>query len=1140
MKVAEPPPLGVDARKHWAIQPSSWLGVFFALLAGLAVFASAHTALLRYPDRAIGVGLMGGVDPARRFSIYLTLIVVALGVWLAVHYGARVLRGFRPHWFVGVRSRLENELCATFAAVGSVALVARVADDQLDRLGPTLIALAALAGLIGVAITRRSLPHKSPWRRQLASLSTLAPLLFLPWAAARIGGALAGAGDGGSNGLAFATIGLLPTAYGVALFFRLRWPGPNSRERVRRAFVALAVPFLAFPTLCLVANEVQYTLSRRFSFEARSVSLVLLALTAIVSGLLFWQTQRGKVLLSPRRWFSRVAFPLIVFGANWLRVYQPELANRHVDPLHDGEQITAVQQLLSFGKWPFVDVWPAHGLFDYVGAVYSLVNGFHPLEITAWNGILTALSALATYAVLLNVSTPFFAFVAAMLLPIEALFPFPQYSFFYAEPALLGVGLLALWVLARPTPRRHALLSAAAFFCFFWTPTSGVASILAVLGLLVLACITGPERRAAVRGGAVFVATGAALFATYLLVLLMCGRPVLDTLSLIRAFMQADPLIGGRTEVIQNFDVYAFLQYVLLPGIGLLYLGKFARHALDRRPLDRVEQLLCFLTLASFVLFARTLTRHAIVEKYQPFFFPFLALAALFPRALAKKHESSSLRVERPLARAWFCAGLALYVVLIPVGAAPRLTFTAFPFRTWKTNEARFDGPPPSYPEMKAFLQSTLRPDDTFLELLNMPVLYALFGRELPGQFFLPTMFYATDHVQDSFLARFAAFGGSARVPVVLLPGKKSRGDIDNIENTLRSYRIAEYVYRDYVPFATLDGFDAWVSRLRWQQASGEIKPIALPFTEPSAQRLKSMQPTRLANGVLSLSSSSPDPMVDGSVHIEPLPLGGIAAHHAIRFRYRSSKAGKLELFYRFEGRKYNAADSGYMELEPGAPGEWKTGQVSIPAQPRAATLTGLRIDPPDNAELDLQGLELVFGDPLPGKPEKQNAGMLPFIWGNFDARLGTGGGNVLDAIPVPPEKAAGKTFDLPLRPLADKSAGNYLQLCLKLPEYRAGSSGARRTWKTVKHGDSWTRAGKLTLRYGTQPAATWDFDLVQPDRSAPGVPKELVRSFELECKRYLVRLSAQYAWSSQAVSTIHLDSSVPVVLEAANLLAGD
>jgi hypothetical protein len=79
-----------------------------------------------------------------------------------------------------------------------------------------------------------------------------------------------------------------------------------------------------------------------------------------------------------------------------------------------------------------------------------------------------------------------------------------------------------------------------------------------------------------------------------------------------------------------------------------------------------------------------------------------------------------------------------------------------------------------------------------------------------------------------------------------------------------------------------------------------------------------------------------------------------------------------------------------------------------------------------------------------------------------------------------------------------------------------------------------------VTLRYGAEPQSTFEFDLVRPDLNAPGMPAALARSFELECKRYVVRLSAQYAWSRQPVSTIRLDSSVPVVLEAAQLLAGD
>jgi hypothetical protein len=1147
----------VAAPKPWLSNPSAAVGTFFALFAALLVFAYSSTDLLRFPDRAVGIGLLQGIDPARRFPIYLSIVAASLGVWLAFDYAARALRARVPGWFLGVRSRLENDLCATLAAVGSVSLIARVAIDRLDGLGSAHLCLAGLLLVASAAWARRRAPAKSVVRRGFSSLNTLGPLLFLAWPGAQIATVLAGVGGAEGRGLGLLGAVLLPAVYGAASFCRLRWPGRATRAQVRQAFTLGAAPWFAFPALCPFANEIQHTLARRYSFEARSVALAFLALLALVASGLFWQAQRGRLRVAPGRTLSHFGFPALVFGATLLDVYRHQLAGHHVDPLHDGEQITAVHQLLSFDKWPFVDVWPAHGLFDYLGALYSSVNGFEAFELTAWNDVLTALSATMAYAILARVSTPFFALLVAVLLPIESIFPLPQYSFFYAEAGLLAVGLLGAWTLARPSTARYAILSLSCFLCFFWTPTSGVASILAVFALLVLTLITTRhDRRSAWRGLGVFALTGAGVLLAYLLLLVVRGQPVFDTLRLVRAFMQADPLIGGRPSVIKDFDTLAFFQYVALPGIGLLYLVRLARHAIERRPLDHIERILAFLTIVSFVLFARTLTRHGITERYQPFFFPFLALAWLMPRRVGRallEPRAGTARdgvaraqavhfAHRGLSRAWFCAGLAVYLVLFPVTTAQRAAFEPFGFHDWQRDEKRFGGKTPSYPALQAFLGSTLRPGETFLELLNMPLLYALFDRELPGQFFLPTMFYATDSVQKSFLARLEAFGGAARVPVVLLPLKGGkRNNIDRIENALRSFRIAEHVYRDYVPIDTLNEYEVWLSRARWAEAAQGIAPRPLSFLDPSGYRVKSVEPPRLESGALQIASNGPDPQVDGAVAVDGVVLGGLASYHVVRFLYRTSAPGTLEMFFRFAGSKYNPEDSGRATLSPGAPGEWTLGQVAVPrAGGTARALTGLRLDPPDRAQFEIKSLELVFDEPPRQEVEAFSTGMLPFFWGNFDASLGSGAGTVLENLAVPPAGAAVSAFDLSWSTISRERTSSYLQLCLRIPGAGGAPSSALRRWRSVKHGGGWLSAGKVTLRYGAEPQSTFDFELVRPDLNAPGMPEALARSFEHECKRYVVRLSAQYAWSSRAVSKIRLDSSVPIVIEAAQLLVGD
>ena len=1113
-----------DVCVRWSMPPGSFFGTFLGLLAGALVFSFSGTDVSNLRDRPIGDAILQGVDASRRFSIYLSMVAAVLGSWLACHYAARALRRRVPSWFLGARSRLENDVCATFCAVGSVALLARASIGRVDGLAAVNVCLTGLVAVVVLALARRLSRPQSLLRRALSSLPTLAPLLALPWPFTHIVGLFA-AGRPLLGAL------LVTTVYALGFVWTLRQRGRQNGTRVRQAFALSTLPFFAFPSLCPVANEIDYTLAHHHPVAPQTVAFVFLGLLTLAAAFLFWAAMGGRLWLSPSRLLSRFTFPAIVFGAGLMAAYRHQLSESHVDPLEDGEQITSIYQFLHWDKWPFIDTWPGHGLYDYVGALYAKVNGFHPFELTAWNSLLVALSATAAFAILARVSTPLFAVCVATLLPIEALFPVPQYSFFSAEPALLLVGLLVYRVFDRPSFRGYTLLSAITFLCFFWTPTSGVACIASVFALLLLSFITAKDRRAARRGLKVFAATGALVFVLYAVTLLARGQPLFETLRLVKTFIQADPMIGGRVSVIERFDSLAFFQYLILPGIGVLYLGGLARHALERRPLARVELILGFLALASLVLFARTLTRHGLIERYQPFYFPFLALALLMPSA------------DKALARAWFCSGLALYLVVFPVAAPRELNLQPFAFYAWQRDEPRYAGATPQYPALHAFLDGTLRPNQTFLELLNMSLLYTVLEREVPGQFFLPSMFYATDSVQDSYLARLQAFGGSERVPVVLLPVPNSRtwhSYIDGIPNALRSYRIAEHVYRQYVPFGVMDGVTVWVSRARFDEAGKQVPSFALSWREPEAYRPESLEASRVEDDVLRLVAKGRAPQIRRVATLDGVQLGGLESAHAVRFLYRSNVPGTLQIFVRYADRQYNPADSGQVALVAGS--EWLAGQIWIPPRPESGiAVTDLRIHPPAGSVVEIRALELAYGDPAPQPPQSYSAGMLPFLWGSLDARLSITPGKLEESLVVPEGKPALTSFDLTLNASADKSKGNDLQLCLRLPDLDVqGPSGLRtRHWNTIQHAGGWQSAGTATLSYGVPPS-TFDFTLVSPDPKAPGLPRELVRSFAHECKRYLVRLSAQYAWNSQPVAHVHIDTSVPLILESAALLSGD
>jgi hypothetical protein len=1111
------------------ILPGAFVGTLAALIAGFCVFSYSSTALLGFPDRPIGLGPLNGVDPSLRFGIYVRLVAASVGAWLACHHAARWLRQRLPRWFIGARSRLENGLINSFCAVASLALAAGVIGGSLQKLSSFYFCLDALAVLVLLALARRLLPSHFRVRRQLSAFGTIGALTLLAWPSWHIVSVIAQIDTGTRLGARLGAL-VLPLVFGTGLAWWLRKTPAPQRARVRAAWVMAMVPFFAFPALCPVANELQYTLARRHAVEPRQLALDALALLTPASLGLFWLRLSGRLRGSPQRWLSRVALPLIVFGSALITHHQQLLAREPVDALHDGEQITAIYEFLAHGKWPFVDVWPAHGLYDYLGLLYAKANGFLALELSAWNPFFFALTLTGAYAILASLYRPLFALAVATLLPVQALFPLPQHSFFYADPMLLGMALLVCWVQRRRPGWTVALGLAAAFGCFL-TPTNGVAGVIAALALLLYACVSERRVESWLRL-ALFVGTGVAVGLLYVGVLSLSRHPVLDTLQLARAFVRADPMVGGRENVLSNFQTLAIWQYLLLPGIGALYLVALGRAALDRRPLTRSEQILAFLTVTSFVLFARTLTRHTLLERYQAFFFPLLGLALPLLRRAAS--SGSALFEREALCRGWFCAGLGLYFVAFPFDWPELLRAVPFQFRTWQKDEHRSALQLPSYPALRRFLDQNLSSDQSFLELLNMPLLYATFERELPGQFFLPTMFYATDTVQRSYLARFAAFGGPARVPVVLVPGPQGLGDLDNIATTLRSYRISERIHRDYVPYGRIDDFDVWVSRAAWDAAAPPLPSRALSWSDLGAARAKSLVAEREGDALV-LQSTGNDPQLSDVLQLDGASSGGLGAVQSVEFDYRSDVKGKVTVSLAYGGHDFSARDSGSMKVRPS--GEWQAATLALAPHADREPLTNLKIEPPRGSRFEIQNVKLVRGEPPAGAPESFSAGMLPFFWGNFDAQLAAHGGQVAQTLTVTGSDKPRTVFDLALKPGYDKSSGNYLRLCLRfaLPE---AAERARR-WKQVVRDGSWQSPGSVTVRYG-HPASSFSFALVQPNNVLPGLPPALARSFESECKPYVLRLSMAYVWQRQDVSQLHIEASMPVTIESAELLLGD
>ncbi|HEY3236862.1 MAG TPA: hypothetical protein VGJ84_19245, partial [Polyangiaceae bacterium] len=655
-------PKAVDrvGRSDWAGLSS---GILAALLAAYAAYYGTSSDLTSFPDRVVGFAILAGVDPSRRLGTYFVMVAMAVGALLCVHYFARWLMQRLPGWHFGWRSRVENSLINTLCAISGVALVASVVTNHLKPSFAFVLPLCGVALLSTLTVARRLTMRRAQWRflRRLTLWDTMTPMLFLLWACVFAVGVIFNLDQPPKwwfYPLAWMPAVLYIATYGVMATRRPGQPSP----KLRRAFALGASPLLLFPFLCPVANELQFTLTQRHPTSPRAIALAFLSVLIVASVTGFVLALRGRLRFRPSKLAIWFCFPVVIASESWLSRYNHQLAALG-EPigldqlLHLGERVTPVEQLVHFGKLPFVDLWPAHGLSDYLGAVYAWVNGFHPFEIAAWDGLLPALVRLLAFTTLAVVSTPFLAFATVLLLPADAFFAPPTHVYDFP---LLGVPLLLLWAQRRPSRWRYAVLGSAITLSCFWMPAAGVACTVSAVTLLLLGLVSANQWREPAQKLVAFAAAALFLFFLYPVVLLVRHRSLGDTLQLIAGYIQSDPLIGGRPTIINQLDWLAFFQYVLLPSIGVGYLLVLIRRSFDRRPLDERQLVLSSLGLISMVLFARTLTRHGLIEGFQPLFFPFLGAAACFWSA-GWRASPKELSTE-----AGFFGLFALYLMFFP------------------------------------------------------------------------------------------------------------------------------------------------------------------------------------------------------------------------------------------------------------------------------------------------------------------------------------------------------------------------------------------------------------------------------------------------------------------------------------------
>jgi hypothetical protein len=630
-------------------------------------------------------------------------------------------------------------------------------------------------------------------------------------------------------------------------------------------------PLMLLPSSVIFATEVQYSLFARYQLSVSDFWLwMAMAIVLSIIGLLIFLKLRKKIVVlgtvDVRQEINRVFFgrylPLVLMTTVAFSGYTNGFDFfLFRDFFHGGEAIVPMQQLLQFGSIPYIDFYPPHGLFDMLPQTfYQAINQTPYAESHSWgDGYMSGwvpemLAVLVVYWFL----GEHLSYKATFLV----LFALPTYHLIH--PYYIALILPALMIgEQRKNFFQWMLYWSLLVVITLWRIDFGIAVLCASLFVLIMWAWS--ERSLSMLANSI-TALGVVGIATMLLFSILSISKGFFPFSVFQKILNYVTILVQVTSYetfLRQLDAAAFIQYLFLPLIGVVYTAYFTSRVIQHQRISRLHMVMAYLAVLSLVISVRSLNRHSHFEGSFSTYFYFLVLA-LAPLLFAK--YSKTLQVALfifvcvagyaflPSSKSYF--QLSYYYLRgveaqYPAPASKRAPILQG-IEGLKNN--RVGSTKSGAENTVLFLNQYLQGRQTFYDLTNSPLLYALAEKKLPS-YTLETLFHTSEAMQNELLMDLDVLYQKDELPLVLFKQNNRWDEVDGVANEIRSYRIVEYIYKKFLPCVSVDNYEIWLSkdlvgtkncanyvRQTWPQYKGLAKEIKA-----------SMQPLRITSQFFNL-----------------------------------------------------------------------------------------------------------------------------------------------------------------------------------------------------------------------------------------------------------------------------------------------
>lgn len=789
-----------------------FVAVFYSLWLVYKYALAFDPQLLSFPGRMIGEATLNAYDINKRINVFYYsgfLFFLSIAFFSFIAWRISLFRGS----FLNVtEARIINYTSLAGITFYFFNLWTKSFDSSLE-----LIYCIHKAALAGLAIKLLMLRNKPPQAKLIdTSFYAIAFVLGVSVFFVLNETAVLFKVFPTTDFIAVILICVIAALFAAAMYLQKREAAEGKNLLNTLAF--LLIPVACIPVLSFLKDEIYLILNRHqvYYFSPRKLYLFFLLCLALIAFYRYRRFQKGKIRRVKRndQLVALRYLPLLVVSLATYTFYSPftDISNEMFEA---GNRFLPVMEFSKFGVVPIFEKFNSHVLSElFFGSIYAFLNGLHSREMYIYEFVYQVFWAFIVYIFIYRLSRS--AYIALFII---LLFPLIDTVLFDYTIISIPVIFLLDKVIREPASFKNYLMLMSAFaFLVLWRIDIGYPTIIS--GCVILVVYKLNREQFIISWKQVFKALAV------LLGVVLSGLLIIGWCREINVF---EKLWSGLNYLAsaQTYGLTSFgdatksqykIQYFVFPLIMILGAGGmllfFKRFNISRGQ-RFIYTAFLFIIAYYFVNFQRGLVRHSFVEGHDNgvssfAFFIFSGSVFLLCQKRSKVFKLIMFMVIAVvLMMNYKFPAITEFKNLYSKAMDKAETFPAIepkPDIVRCIDNTNFEEA--QYGNFKKFIAEKLTEDQTFIDFSNLPMLYYFTGKITPSYFYQNPLSIHNDYLQNSFVADMKEYDA----PFLVFSNFPSNwwNGVDGVPNTLRHYRMAEYFYENYKPFAIIDNLCLW------------------------------------------------------------------------------------------------------------------------------------------------------------------------------------------------------------------------------------------------------------------------------------------------------------------------------------------